>query len=533
MSDKTDSKEEAKWIVIQKKTFTKWMNNHLKKKGFGPLVNLQTDFETGIKLCEIINALYDMPIPPKINRNPKMRPHKLDNLSMAFKMLDDSKIKTNFLKPTHLLDGDEKMLLGMIWAIILDYAIKGISVDELTAKEGLLLWCQKKTKGYKDVDPPGIKAFTTDWKNGLAFCALIHRHQPKELDYHSLDKNNARQNLELAFAAGERLGIPRLLDIEDLLVDRPDERSIMTQVSEYFHRFAAQDQKETAARRAAKFLRFAKMMEARKQGYEERARSLVEWTERHCDLLSDNHYGDTLEESKEHFQSFRNFIVGEKPSKSAEKLDLEILFAEIQTELKINDRPPYSPPEELSPDSIEKNWSKLAAVETHRGQKIRENRFRFIKKEESKISDEKVAECKASFTHFDQNGDHALDKLEFKAANSAMSVVFKNDDHFNKVFEDVSAGKGSVNLEQYMKYIVALQEDRDSPDQLKDSFRQMAGDNDTITGDQLNIPPLTEDDVSYLKSVMPKVDGDKYDYNAFVDQSFTSTHSSSNEQKSN
>jgi len=273
-------------------------------------------------------------------------------------------------------------------------------------------------------------------------------------------------------------------------------------------------------------------MEARKQGYEQRARSLVEWTERNCDLLSDSHYGDTLEESTANFQSFRNFIVSEKPPKSGEKLDLEILYAEIQTELKLNDRLPYSPPDELHPDSIEKYWNKLAAVETNRGAKIRENRFRFIKKEESKISDEKVAECKASFTHFDQNNDHALDKLEFKAANSAMSVVFKNDDHFNKIFEEVSGGKGSVNLEQYMKYIVALQEDRDSPDQLKDSFRQMAGDNDTITGDQLNIPPLTDEDVNYLKSVMPKVGDDRYDYSAFVDQSFTSTKPTSNEQKS-
>jgi len=419
----------------------------------------------------------------------------------------------------------------MLWAIILDYAIKGISVDELTAKEGLLLWCQKKTKGYKDIDPPGIKNFTTDWKNGLAFCALIHRHQPKELDYHSLDKNNAKHNLELAFAAGERLGIPRLLDVEDLLTDRPDERSVMTQVSEYFHRFAAQDQKETAARRAAKFLRFAKQMEAKKQGYEERARALVGWVDRSVDILSDSHYGDTLEEAKECFQSFRNFIVNDKPQKSAEKLDLELLYAEIQTELKLNDRPPYSPPEELSPDAIEKNWGKLTSVESHRGVKMRENRFRFIKKEENKISEEKVAECKASFTHFDQNGDHALDKLEFKAANSAMSVVFKNDDHFNKTFDEVSGGKGSVNLDQYMQYIVALQEDRDTPEQLKDSFRQMAADGDTITGDQLNIPPLTEEDVAYLKSVMPKAGEDKYDYNAFVDQSFSSAKSGSNEQK--
>jgi hypothetical protein len=367
----------------------------------------------------------------------------------------------------------------------------------------------------------------------LAFCALIHRHQPKELDYHSLDKNNAKQNLELAFSAGERLGIPRLLDIEDLLVDRPDERSVMTQVSEYFHRFAAQDQTETAARRAAKFLRFAKHMEERKQGYEARARALVSWSERSVDILSDSHYGDTLEEAQANFQSFRNFIVNDKPNKSGEKLDLEILFAEIQTELKVNDRPPYNPPEELSPDAIEKCWIKLANVESIRGVKIRENRFKFIKKEENKISEEKVAECKASFAHFDHNGDHALDKLEFKAANSAMSVVFKNDDHFNKTFDEVSAGKGSVNLEQYMKYIVALQEDRDSPDQLKDSFRQMAHDSDTITGDQLNIPPLTEEDVAYLKATMPKAGDDRYDYNAYVDQSFSSTMSSSNEQKTN
>lgn len=63
-----------------------------------------------------------------------MRPHKLDNITMALKMVEDAKVKTNFLKSTHLIDKDLKMILGMIWAIILDYQIKGISVEELTAK---------------------------------------------------------------------------------------------------------------------------------------------------------------------------------------------------------------------------------------------------------------------------------------------------------------------------------------------------------------------------------------------------------------
>jgi len=54
----------------------------------------------------------------------------------------------------------------------------------------------------------------------------------------------------------------------------------------------------------------------------------------------------------------------------------------------------------------------------------------------------------------------------------------------------------------------------------------MAADSDTISGDQLNIPPLTDEDVAYLKSAMPKLDNDRYDYNAFVDLSFTSSKSS-------
>lgn len=63
-----------------------------------------------------------------------------------------------------MVDCDTKMLLGMVWAIILDYQIKGISVEELTAKEGLLLWCQRKTAGYRDVK---VENFTNSWVDGL------------------------------------------------------------------------------------------------------------------------------------------------------------------------------------------------------------------------------------------------------------------------------------------------------------------------------------------------------------------------------
>ena len=92
------------------------------------------------------------------------------------------------------------------------FAIQDISVEEMTAKEGLLLWCQRKTAPYKNVN---VQNFHLSWRDGLAFCALIHRHRPDLLDYSKLSKDNPLDNLNLAFDIAEKyLDIPRMLDAE-------------------------------------------------------------------------------------------------------------------------------------------------------------------------------------------------------------------------------------------------------------------------------------------------------------------------------
>ncbi|RUS16451.1 LOW QUALITY PROTEIN: calponin homology domain-containing protein, partial [Endogone sp. FLAS-F59071] len=173
----------------------------------------------------------------------------------------------------------------MIWTIILRFTIADISLvygitlnssylqpypyisqEGLTAKEGLLLWCQRKTAPYPEVNLDGRAGivsggfpeggFYDKGFSGLyyfllgychsrmicrASCALIHRHRPDLLDFDSLDKSDRHGNTALAFEVAERhLGIPKLLDVEDVCdISKPDERSVMTYVAEYFHAFSA------------------------------------------------------------------------------------------------------------------------------------------------------------------------------------------------------------------------------------------------------------------------------------------------------
>ena len=98
---------------------------------------------------------------------------QIANVNKALDFIASKGVKLVSIGAEEIVDGNLKMTLGMIWTIILRFAIQDISVEEMTAKEGLLLWCQRKTAPYKNVN---VQNFHLSFKDGLAFCALIHRY---------------------------------------------------------------------------------------------------------------------------------------------------------------------------------------------------------------------------------------------------------------------------------------------------------------------------------------------------------------------
>ncbi|KAM9612638.1 alpha-actinin-2 [Trichechus inunguis] len=341
------------------KTFTAWCNSHLRKAGT-QIENIEEDFRNGLKLMLLLEVISGERL-PKPDRG-KMRFHKIANVNKALDYIASKGVKLVSIGAEEIVDGNVKMTLGMIWTIILRFAIQDISVEETSAKEGLLLWCQRKTAPYRNVN---IQNFHTSWKDGLGLCALIHRHRPDLIDYSKLNKDDPIGNINLAMEIAEKhLDIPKMLDAEDIVnTPKPDERAIMTYVSCFYHAFAGAEQAETAANRICKVLAVNQENERLMEEYERLASELLEWIRRTIPWLENRTPEKTMQAMQKKLEDFRDYRRKHKPPKVQEKCQLEINFNTLQTKLRISNRPAFMPSEGKMVSDIAGAWQRLEQAE--------------------------------------------------------------------------------------------------------------------------------------------------------------------------
>ena len=364
------------WIKMQQKSFTKWVNLQLGKVG-ATIEDLETEFENGLKLVQLAEVLSGEKVATKVMKKPKLRIMKVQNVGIALDHLNQN-VRLDTISAEDIVDNNLKLILGMVWILITKFDIADISEEELNAKDALLLWCQKKTKNHKNVD---ITNFHRSWKSGLAFCAIIHAHKPNLIPFDDLDPADDAGNLELAFkVAEEQLGIPRFLDVEDMVEsEKPDERSVMTYVSQYYKYFAAGSKGETAARRINKLVEMTRRNDALKEDYSARAAELAAWIADKTEHFNNMECDGTIEDAIAKLDELGVYKADEKPPKSAEKLDLETLMQSLALKLRQANRPEWADPNGNTPEKLQELWDALEEAERLRLAALRAEKARLEK----------------------------------------------------------------------------------------------------------------------------------------------------------
>eukprot|EP00063_Salmo_salar_P080960 XP_014055795.1 PREDICTED: plectin-like [Salmo salar] len=346
---------------VQKKTFTKWVNKHLikhwKAESQRQVTDLYEDLRDGHNLISLLEVLSGETLARErdVVRNlrlprekGRMRFHKLQNVQMALDFLKHRQVKLVNIRNDDIADGNPKLTLGLIWTIILHFQISDIQVngqsDDMSAKEKLLMWSQRMVDGYQ-----GIRCdnFTTSWRDGKLFSAVIHKHQPRLIDMSKVYRQTNVQNLEYAFNVAETdLGVTRLLDPEDVDVPHPDEKSIITYVSSLYDAMPRDVQDGIQANE----------LELRWTEYYELVTIIRQWINHHVVIFGERRFPGSYEEIEILWRQFLKFKETELPAKEADKHRSKLIYQSFESAVHAGQ---VKVPPGYHPIDVEKEWGRL------------------------------------------------------------------------------------------------------------------------------------------------------------------------------
>ncbi|WAQ88391.1 hypothetical protein PtA15_9A518 [Puccinia triticina] len=607
------ARETTEFEDVQARTFCKWLNAKLDVRKVAPMSNLSQDLSDGTNLIQLMEIMGDASL-GRYNRTPRMRVQKAENVNKALQFIQSRGVTLTNIGPEDVIDGNLKLILGLIWTLILRFTIADISEEGVNAKEGLLLWCQRKTRGYESVN---VTDFSGSWQDGLALCALIHHHRPDLIDWDNLPRGDQHACTQMAFdIAATSLGVPQLLEISDLCdATKPDERSVMTYVAQYFHAFSSMDKTEVEARRVANFVENLKSIWASTNDYEQRVTELMEEIRQTIATRLTSTLPSTYPLIKELAADFQKYKQTTKRDWVAQKNEVAGLLGNIVTKLRTYNLRTYVPPEGLKLTDLEAFWKELLVTEAKRSRSINASiqgikeglRVRFadlanafehqlhqyalelaaltgplddqlsrarqiqtslgdefsaslarVKQAEqdcleanveendhtvytaddlefeteevrksaarkiafvenqiisagmTKLTPAQIEEFETTFRYFDKDEENKLGFPGFSAALASLGIVYSDSDT-EHIHHQIAGRDGMVTFEAFVGFLVQITEDTTSPDQVRESFRGIAGDKPFLTELDLRHALVPQATIDYLLAAMPPFSSDQRD----------------------
>nr|AAK83383.1 bullous pemphigoid antigen 1-a [Mus musculus] len=342
---------------VQKKTFTKWINQHLMKVR-KHVNDLYEDLRDGHNLISLLEVLSGDTLPREKGR---MRFHRLQNVQIALDYLKRRQVKLVNIRNDDITDGNPKLTLGLIWTIILHFQISDIHVtgesEDMSAKERLLLWTQQATEGYAGVR---CENFTTCWRDGKLFNAIIHKYRPDLIDMNTVAVQSNLANLEHAFYVAEKIGVIRLLDPEDVDVSSPDEKSVITYVSSLYDAFPKVPEGGEGIG--------ANDVEVKWIEYQNMVNYLIQWIRHHVVTMSERTFPNNPLELKALYNQYLQFKEKEIPPKEMEKSKIKRLYKLLEIWIEFGR---IKLLQGYHPNDIEKEWGKLIIAMLEREKALR------------------------------------------------------------------------------------------------------------------------------------------------------------------
>jgi hypothetical protein len=271
--------------------------------------------------------------------------------------------------------------------------------ENVSAREALLRWARKTTEKYPGVH---INDFTSSWRDGMAFSAVLHRNRPDLVDWRNIREVNNRERLERVFSTMEReFSVHKLLDPQDVDTPSPDEKSMITYLSSIYHVFPQPSKIHPLVDGDS---------QTQSQEYRAQAQKLLIWCREKTSMLQERTLDRNLSSLRRLLDELKRMRNHEVPEKQKDKQRLTVLYNQLEryftavgeTSLELD----------LRPESLELFWYRLITALADKEHEL------LLHIQQMQQLEQLADKVERDIEHF----DHKITDISFRISNDASKI---------------------------------------------------------------------------------------------------------------